>query len=51
MTKTDFIWLCNQHTIDPSIALEDEGVKNILKQLNGSVIQQLALNTYLTNNY
>ena len=51
MTKTDFIWLCNEHTIDPSIALEDEGVKTILKLKWSSVKKQLALNTYLTNNY
>jgi len=51
MTRSDFIWLCNEHTINPSIALEDEGVRNILKQYKGSVTQQLALNTYLTNNY
>lgn len=51
MTKTDFIWLCNQHTIDPSIVLEDEGVKRILKLKWRDVKKQLALNTYLTNNY
>ena len=51
MTKADFIWLCNEHTIDPSIALEDERVQDILKQHKGSVIQQLALSQYLTNNY
>ena len=51
MTKADFIWLCNEHTINPSIALEDEGVKNILKLKWNSVKKHLALNTYLTNNY
>lgn len=51
MTKADFMWLCNQHTIDPSIALEDEEVKTILKLKWGGVKKQLALNTYLTNNY
>lgn len=51
MTKADFIWVCNQHAIDPSIALEDEGVKQILKLHKGSTIQLLALNSYLSENY
>jgi len=51
MTKEDFIWLCNEHTIDPSIALEDEGVIQILKEFKGTIFQQMALNSYLTNNY
>jgi hypothetical protein len=51
MKKTDFIWLCNQHTIDPSIALEDERVKNILKSKSNSLVKQFALNTYFKNNY
>lgn len=51
MTRSDFIWLCSQHTIDPSIALEDDGVKTILKQKWSGVKKQLALNTYLKNNY
>lgn len=51
MTKKDFIWLCNEHTINPSIALEDEEVRNILKQIKGGVAQQLALSTYLKNNF
>lgn len=51
MTKKDFIWLCNEHTINPSIVLEDEGVIKILKLKWNSVKKQIALNTYLTNNY
>ena len=51
MNKKDFIWLCNEHAIDPSIALEDEKVKEILKLKWNSVKKQIALNTYLTNNY
>ena len=51
MTKSDFIWLCNEHTIDPSIALEDEKVKEILKLKWNSVKKQILLNTYFKNNY
>jgi hypothetical protein len=51
MTQADFVWLCEEHTINPSIALEDDGVRNILKQIKGGVAQQLALNTYLKNNF
>jgi hypothetical protein len=51
MNKKDFIWLCNEHTINPSIAIEDEGVRNILKLKMSSVKKQIALSTYLTKNY
>ena len=51
MTKAYFIWLCSKHKIDPSVALEDEGVKTILKLKWGGVKKELALNTYLKNNY
>lgn len=32
MTKQDFIWLCNEHTVAPSIVMEDEGAIQILKE-------------------
>ena len=51
MTKKDFIWLCNEHTVDPSIVMEDDGAIQILKKFKGTVLQQMALNSYLTNNY
>ena len=51
MTKKDFIWLCNEHAVNPSIVMEDEGAKQILKEFKGTVFQQMALNSYLTKNY
>ena len=51
MTKQDFIWLRNEHTIDPLIVMEDDGAKQILKKFKGAILQQMALNSYLTNNY
>lgn len=51
MTQEDFVWLCEEHTVNPSIALEDEEVRSILKQIKGRVAQQLALSTYLKNNF
>ena len=51
MTKKDFIWLCNEHSINPSIVMEDEGAIQILKEFKGTIFQQMALNSYLKNNY
>ena len=31
--------------------MEDEGAIQILKKFKGAVLQQMALNSYLTNNY
>jgi hypothetical protein len=52
MTKNDFVWICNQHSILPSIALEDDMVRKILKQDQGksSVTNELLLSTYLKEN-
>lgn len=49
MSKQDFIWICNEHTVNPSIAMEDEGVIDILKMKVTNIKKQLALSTYLKN--
>jgi hypothetical protein len=52
MKQNDFVWICNQHNILPSIALEDDMVRKILKQDQGksSVTNELLLSTYLKEN-
>jgi len=51
MTKKDFIWLCNEHAVNPSIVMEDEGAIQVLKEFKGTIFQQMALNSYLIKNY
>ena len=55
MTKQDFIMICNEHTIDPMIALEDKGVVKILNQrvetIYQDTLQQIELSTYLKQNF
>lgn len=52
MTKKDFIWICGQYSIDPSIVLEDEFVKDILKSKRFDSIQkQLLISSHLKENY
>lgn len=36
MTKADFISICNDRTINPNIALENEEVKKFLKKNKGN---------------
>lgn len=31
MTKSDFVAICNEHLIDPSIALENDDVKQAIR--------------------
>jgi hypothetical protein len=54
MTREDFVTICNEHTIAPEVALENEGVVNILKRKVTSVhqdlLQQIELSTYLKEN-
>lgn len=52
MTRNDFYWICSEHNILPSIALEDEMVQKILKQDQGksSVTNEILLSTYLKEN-
>lgn len=55
MTREDFVAICGDHTIDPEIALEDEGVVKILKQrvttIHQDMLQQMELSTYLKHNF
>jgi len=55
MTKQDFIAICNEHTIDPQIALEDRGVIEILNKrvetIYQDTMQQIELSTYLSKNF
>jgi hypothetical protein len=52
MTRNNFVWICNEHNILPSIALGDDMVRKILKQDNGksSVTNEILLSTYLKEN-
>lgn len=49
MTKANFIFICNQHTIDPKIALENKKVHDLVKadKHKNTVHAQLTLNTLL----
>ncbi len=55
MTKSEFIYICNEHTVDPGIAMSDEGVREILKQKVTTVyqdrLQQIQLSTYLHDRF
>jgi len=50
MKYEDFLWICEMHTIDPQIAMEDEMVRKILKMQLSSLNMQLLLNSYLKEN-
>ena len=51
MTKFEFMQICNDHTIDPSIVLDNAEVIGIIKEFRDPIVQQLALSTYLKENY
>lgn len=51
MDVKDFMFVCDECGVDPLVASEDEGVKNILKTPTSSVNQQLMLSGYLHKNY
>jgi hypothetical protein len=51
MTANDFIFVCKEYNIDPVIALEDDGVRKILKTPTTDVKQQLMLSGYLHKNF
>ena len=50
MSKKDFIWICGQYSIDPSIVMEDEFVKDILKSKRLDGIKKQLFNK-LRNTY
>jgi hypothetical protein len=51
MNRLDFNYICADHCIDPSIAIEDDGVRDILKSKMSSIPKQIALSTYLKDNF
>lgn len=51
MNKRDFIWLCGEYNILPSVALEDDGVVRILKSKVNDTRKQLELSGYLKINF
>ena len=46
MTKNQFDALCSKYLIDPSIALENEDVRNALKQKDTDRIEYLLKNNF-----
>jgi hypothetical protein len=53
MTRNDFVFICNEYSILPSIVLEDNFVRKILKDDNGksSIKNELLLSTYIKENF
>ena len=51
MKINDFVFICEEYTVDPMLAAEDEGVKTILKTPTSDVNQQLMLSGYLHKNF
>lgn len=49
MKTNDFLYLCREHDIKPTTALEDKFIRKILKQDKGksSITNQILLSTYL----
>jgi len=51
MQINDFMAICEQATIDPVLASEDEGVKTILKTPTSDENQRIMLINYLHKNF
>ena len=53
MTKLDFISICKSASVDPSIAIENEDVRAVLKSDlgKGTIENQLKLASILTSNF
>jgi hypothetical protein len=51
MHINDFMAICEQATINPVLASEDEGVKTILKTPTSDENQRAMLLHYFTNNF
>lgn len=53
MTKNDFVSLCNEHNIDPRVALENADVRDLIKKDKGknSITNQLHLNAILSTQF
>tara|TARA_Y100001980_G_C14416226_1_gene208452 strand:+ start:664 stop:804 length:141 start_codon:yes stop_codon:yes gene_type:complete len=44
MTRLEFMSLCGEHLIDVGIALEDENIREALKNRNDEKVKELLLN-------
>jgi hypothetical protein len=51
MKVNQFIFICEDYNIDPCVALENEGVRKILKTPTSDVNQQLMLSGYLHKHF
>ena len=53
MTANDFISICNEHSVDPRVALENATVRDIIKKDKGknSVHAKLNLNATLITQF
>ena len=41
MTKTDFQMLCSEYLIDPSLALENENIREALRQRDAEQVKHI----------
>jgi hypothetical protein len=46
MTHLEFITLCNEHTIDPSLALENENIVEALKARDDAQVVEILTNEF-----
>jgi len=53
MTKSDFMFLCNEASVAPEVALENKFVRQVLKEdkETNSVINQIKLVAVLTSQF
>jgi hypothetical protein len=53
MTANTFTSLCNEHSIDPRVALENADVRDLIKKDKGrnSITNQLHLNAILSTQF
>jgi len=49
MKVNDFIFICEEYSVCPQLASEDEGVKAVLKTPTSDHHQQIMLKNYLKN--
>ena len=46
MTKTDFLILCGEYLIDPSLALENDNICQALKDRDGEQVKTILQNEF-----
>ena len=53
MTKSNFVFLCNEAMIEPNIALENKFVRKVLKEdkSSNSIANQIKLATVLSTEF